>query len=239
MDIGTVIKVIEAVTPCFQALLWPLVLIFILLFLRVPLKRFLANMSEFTLKASTSGIEASAKHIEVAASLGAAAALASKQNDTQTSTEENSRQIVRFVNEATTPEASRRLLGASVLWVDDRPRNQAYERKALAALGIQCTLSASTEDALEKLEKKKYDVIISDMDRPPDPHAGYTLLEQLPELNRTTPFIIYSGHGSLQKYKAEARKKGAYGSTEYVQELFEMVVNTIEGRSEREYKETK
>lgn len=116
---------------------------------------------------------------------------------------------------------------ASVLWVDDRPRNQVDERNAFAVLGLQMTLSASTEDALKKLRMKKYQVIISDMGRPSDPRAGYTLLEQLPKLNRTTPFIIYSRQGSFPKNKAEARKRGAYGSTDHVQELVEMVVNAM------------
>ncbi len=96
----------------------------------------------------------------------------------------------------------------------------------LEALGIQFTISKSTEDALERLERKHYDLIISDMSRPPDQQAGYTLLEQVRARNITTPFIIYAG-SKKPEYIAEARKRGAFGTTNDPQELFELVVAAL------------
>ena len=61
-----------------------------------------------------------------------------------------------------------KLNGAKVLWVDDNPFNIGYPKHALEVLGIQFTMSASTGEALEKIHRQKYDVIISDMGRPPD-----------------------------------------------------------------------
>ncbi|MGH2480427.1 MAG: response regulator, partial [Ktedonobacteraceae bacterium] len=116
----------------------------------------------------------------------------------------------------------------SVLWVDDRPENQQYERNALKALGIRFTASLSTEEALAKLRRKKYDAIISDMGRPPDAQAGYTLLQNLPELNKDTPFMIYSFNGSLPEHRQEAARRGAYGSTDQIQELFGMVLEALQ-----------
>src|SRR5207245_6927541 len=106
---------------------------------------------------------------------------------------EKTKEIARTVDQLVTPRTSRQLEGASVLWVDDRPMNNTYERQALEALGIQFTISRSTEDALERLQTKSYNLIISDMARPPDPQAGYTLLEQVKARKITTPFIIYAG----------------------------------------------
>src|SRR5258708_5452161 len=83
------------------------------------------------------------------------------------------------ISELITPKATRQLAGATVLWVDDRPNNNTSERQALEELGIQFTISTSTEDALEKLQQENYNVIISDMGRPPDRQAGYTLLEEI------------------------------------------------------------
>src|SRR5207248_9610318 len=83
------------------------------------------------------------------------------------------------ISELITPKASGQLAGASVLWVDDRPMNNTYARQALEKLGIQFTISTSTEDALDKLQHGNYNVIISDMGRPPDKQAGYTLLEEI------------------------------------------------------------
>ena len=70
-----------------------------------------------------------------------------------------------------------------ILWVDDRPENNIFERKAMDEYGIRFVLAQSTNEAFDEIEKlykssKSYfDAIISDMGRPPDPQAGYTLLE--------------------------------------------------------------
>ncbi len=120
----------------------------------------------------------------------------------------------------------RQIEGATGLWVDDRPTNNTYERQALEALDIRFTISTSTEDALEKLRYKTYDVIISDMGRPPDQRAGYTLLEKIKAMHITTPFIIYAG-SRAPEHIAEARSRGAFGTTNVPQELFEMVIRAL------------
>jgi CheY-like chemotaxis protein len=137
------------------------------------------------------------------------------------------RRIADVVSAASTPRATRLLRDARVLWVDDRPANNQHERAALERLGIRFDISTSTKDALEKVRSHPYDAIISDMGRPLDPHAGYTLLEELRKANRTIPFIIYAG-SNLPEDKALARSKGAVGSTNHPQELFEMVIGAIQ-----------
>lgn len=66
-----------------------------------------------------------------------------------------------------------------MLWVDDHPENNRNEQRAFEALGMRFTLSKSTDDALDQLSRRTYELIISDMGRGPDPQAGYTLLDQL------------------------------------------------------------
>ncbi|HEX9132660.1 MAG TPA: response regulator, partial [Ktedonobacteraceae bacterium] len=95
-----------------------------------------------------------------------------------------------------------------------------------AALGIQFTVSKSTEDALERLQKKSFDVIITDMARPPDQHAGYTLLEKVKEMSINTPCIIYAS-GKKPEYIAEAWRRGAFGNTNEPEELFVFVVKAL------------
>jgi CheY-like chemotaxis protein len=65
----------------------------------------------------------------------------------------------------------------TVLWVDDRPDNNIVERHAMAAYNIDFVLAKTTGQALAELRKRQFDAIISDMGRPPDSRAGYTLLE--------------------------------------------------------------
>lgn len=229
-DIEKWTKLIETFVPLLQAMSWPLVVFFILFYFDVPLKKFLTDMGEFSFKAGTSGLEATAKRqqVEAAALLGAASARKSGDSeDTEVPDEDRAREIANVVTQSVTPKGTIRLAEASVLWVDDNPANNRYERKSLEAFGIRFTISTSTDDALERIKLAKYDVIISDMGRPEGPRAGYDLLEKLQKSNIATPFIIYSS-SNRPEHKAEAYRRGAFGSTNNPRELFQLVLNAIQ-----------
>jgi CheY-like chemotaxis protein len=229
MDFNQWMKLFETVISLLQAIIWPLIIVIILLTLRIPLKKFLGDIIEVTLKAGP--IETTAKRqqiIEIGTSLGAASAHwrdVARDNTAQPDIEKT-KQIAKLVEHLITPTTARQLEGAIVLWVDDRPINNTYERQALEALGIQFTISKSTEDALEKLKQKTYAVIISDMARPPDQRAGYVLLENVQAMHIPTPFIIYAG-SKRPEHIAEARRRGAFGTTNDPQELFELVIRAL------------
>src|SRR5262249_30685114 len=106
----------------------------------------------------------------------------------------------------------RRSSRPSVLWVDDRPSNNVFERRTLEEEGIDITISTSTDDALGKLVQHHYDAIISDMGRPPDSRAGYTLLEAARQQGIRIPYIIYAS-SDRPEHTAEAVSRGAFGST--------------------------
>jgi CheY-like chemotaxis protein len=97
------------------------------------------------------------------------------------------------------------------------------------SLGIPIDLALSTNEALVKLhDSRTYDVIVSDMGRPPDSEAGYTLLRALREKKIQTPFVIYAG-SDRPEYKRQAHDEGAQGSTGNPDELFELVIQAIRG----------
>jgi len=186
-------------------------------------------MGEFSFKAGPSGLEASGKRqFEAAALLGAASAsrITEGVEEKQLPKEEQARQIANVVSEASKPKTARRLEGANVLWVDDRPSNNTFERAAMEALGVRFTISTTTEDALEKLRQNRFDAIISDMGRPPDNRAGYTLLDEIRKQNIKTPYIIYAG-SNAPEHRAEAQRRGALGSTNNPQELLQLVTSAI------------
>jgi CheY-like chemotaxis protein len=166
--------------------------------------------------------------VEAAKLLVAAAIDQVKVQDAETSNNKpiRERETEKRISELITPKASQQLAGATALWVDDRPESNMYERQALEQLGIQFTISTSTEDALKKLQLGNYSIIISDMGRPHDKQAGYTLLEEIRKRGVTTPFIIYAGSRSPE-YTDETRRRGGLGTTNMPIELFEMVVDAI------------
>jgi CheY-like chemotaxis protein len=115
----------------------------------------------------------------------------------------------------------------SLLWVDDIPSNNFYERRYLERRGFEITLSLSTDDALGKLIRNEYGAIISDMGRPDDPMAGYTLLEWAQKLGkRMPPYLLYTSSRQTQ-HVAEARRRGAFGQTNTPEDLLELIRQAI------------
>ena len=115
-----------------------------------------------------------------------------------------------------------------ILWVDDRPGNNTYERSAFESMGIEFTLALSTKEALEILSKNRFAAIISDMGRQEGPREGYALLQAVRAHDRDTPFFIYAG-SNTPTHQREAAAEGAQGTTNRPRELFDMVVQALPG----------
>ncbi|SBT06229.1 conserved hypothetical protein [Candidatus Accumulibacter aalborgensis] len=113
-----------------------------------------------------------------------------------------------------------------ILWVDDRPENNAFERQAFEAMGLEFTLALSTHEALHVLATRKFAAIISDMGRKEGPREGYALLEAVRAVDQATPFFIYAGSRAAQ-HQREAALRGAQGTTNIADELVEMVTRAL------------
>jgi len=81
----------------------------------------------------------------------------------------------------------------NILWVNDRPKNNVYERKAMESMGLEFTLVLSTDEAIQMLGVRRFAAIISDIGRKEGPREGYALLEVVRAKDKTTPFFIYAG----------------------------------------------
>lgn len=160
--------------------------------------------------------------MEVVASLTAATA----KSSTPTSEAELSRivEVARIAGPAkvSTGDGWRN----RVLWVDDRPENNTYVRKAFEATGLQFTLALSTDEAFERLAQAKFAVIISDMGRREGPREGYVLLDRLRMQGDDTPLFFYAA-SNAPEHKRETREHGGQGCTNNAQELFEMVMRSL------------
>lgn len=223
MSVDNIVKLIDAITQLLNVLIWPGVILFILIRFGRDLRQFFSGLGELTLKGA--GFEASLKkkQAEAAAALAAAAASRADGDTAREDAAQEARIAADVVAEAVTPRAIRQASRSIILWVDDRPKNNVYERQALEILGVSFVLATSTDEALQHISRRRFDAIISDMGRPPDPRAGYTLLDELRSAGDKTPFIIYSG-SRAPEHVAESRQHGAIGCTNNASELFEMVL---------------
>ena len=113
-----------------------------------------------------------------------------------------------------------------ILWVDDRPENNTYEREAFEAIGLRFTLVLSTNEAFEKLSQNKYSVIISDMGRREGPREGYVLLDKLRQEGDRTPLFFYAASNAPEHIQ-ETLEHGGQGCTNNPRDLFEMVTKTV------------
>ncbi|PAY17507.1 hypothetical protein CKO51_20805 [Rhodopirellula sp. SM50] len=117
-------------------------------------------------------------------------------------------------------------LGRHILWVDDRPDNNSWERNAFEAVGFRFSLALSTDEALKFVANEQFAAIISDMGRKEGAQEGYVLLREIRSRGDQTPFFIYAG-SNKPEHKEEASKRGAQGSTNDPQELFEMLTKML------------
>jgi len=119
------------------------------------------------------------------------------------------------------------LKSKTVLWVDDNPINNESTMKILEQAGVKFYLALDTESAIERLNKQKFDLIISDMAREKNYSAGIDLLKELKQKGIFTPTIIYSSKQSIDKFGHEALALGAIALTSGVTRLLNVAQRVL------------
>ena len=122
-----------------------------------------------------------------------------------------------------------KLTPRKVLWVDDNPDNNIWERQALESYGVEFVLAQSTAEAVQKWQDKSpFTAIISDMGRVGDAQAGYTLLTIIKEAPIKVPYFIYTAANHQESlFSHDAKVRGAQGLTSDPDALVAMVVAAI------------
>jgi CheY-like chemotaxis protein len=118
---------------------------------------------------------------------------------------------------------------ARILWVDDRPSNNAREMKQLKEQGFEVTPRTDSSAALAdlKADPSRYDVVITDLKRGSDRQAGYRFLQAAGAGTESMPrFVVYT-LSSNPEVDAEAKRHGAMGGTNSPIRLFELVNEAI------------
>ena len=129
-------------------------------------------------------------------------------------------------SELTLPEL---VAGKRILWVDDQPSNNSQQIEIIESMaGVVEQVTSTVEAARLVADRKNYDLIISDMDRPAEgPVAGIQLLSKL---KGRTPIVIFCGGTSLRRHGANAVKSGAYAVTASNHALIEAISCVFSGR---------
>jgi CheY-like chemotaxis protein len=124
--------------------------------------------------------------------------------------------------------ANRELAFHEVLWVDDRPANNLFETGKLREAGARVTVAITTREAIEALEQKHFDVVITDMQRREDgrdkPEAGIELIDRISENHQDLPVYVYCGKWAVETLGGKARARGARGATASTTQLLEWVL---------------
>lgn len=122
---------------------------------------------------------------------------------------------------------------ARVLWVDDRPANNEFERKWLRPHGIVFDSVVSTDEALEQLANESYDLVITDLGREHSSDrsatAGAAFLDQPIVRRGGPPVIVYAGAWAVAQ-RAELVGRGALDVMAHREHLFDTVLGVL-GRS--------
>lgn len=113
-----------------------------------------------------------------------------------------------------------------ILWVDDRPENNVYERNTLEKYGLVFTLALSTQQALRYMEYNQFALVISDMGRKEGKQEGYVLLYEIRKKDKKIPFIIYAG-SKKKEHINETLKRGGQGCTNSPSELIDLVIKNL------------
>jgi hypothetical protein len=113
---------------------------------------------------------------------------------------------------------------AQFLWVDDHPENNFNEIVMFRQLKVGTQTAESTEKALEILESRHFDLVISDIKRDNDNSAGLKFLEQFHKINNSTPVIFYVGVFDAKK----GIPPQAFGITNRPDELLHLTLDALE-----------
>lgn len=102
---------------------------------------------------------------------------------------------------------------ATVLWVDDQPRNNSTLIAHLEEMGLSVETVGSTQEALGLLERRRYDRVITDMGRfeggTYHATAGIDLVRALRNLGSEVPVIVYTSREQVRSHHEEAEQAGA------------------------------
>jgi CheY-like chemotaxis protein len=155
-----------------------------------------------------------------------AAATASRAWQSSSGEKVNVPRIRATVDRVFTPETLDNMTGKAILWADDNPASNELVVRALRKFGLDIEQATSTEAAKVAFQRRKFDLVISDMGRGDDMLAGYGLLKWLRDRGSKVPYFIFAG-SDTPEFRRAADQRGAQLSTNDMLELIDQVVKHL------------
>lgn len=218
----------EQVYISFQKLIYPTTLIIILFLFKNQFSHFIENLGKLSVKAGNSGISVTAEIMGNTIGYVVESSLNKLASVEQNNRNQYISNTVKGIE--TTIEKLQSNIGKlnhkKIIWVDDHPENNISEIKAFETMGITIITSLNNEDALKKIKKQNYDLIISDYFSDDGFKKGLSLLKQIFDLGYNTPLIFYTGRAT-RDIKTEAENNGAFGIVDTSGELSALVLKCL------------
>lgn len=124
------------------------------------------------------------------------------------------------------PAEPRSAAGASILWVDDVPMNNAFLIQKFEQEGLYVQKELSTRAALAAWERRPFGLVISDLGRRENgvdnPFAGLDLVKALRARGATVPILIFAGPRGLRN-REDLLAAGATEVTASAVDVFKFV----------------
>jgi DNA-binding NtrC family response regulator len=238
------IKVIDPSTSGAQlielvkALIWPAFAIFAVLLFAAPLRNLVKRISsgefdvtkgKFSFDTQAAAVTKTLEKAEQERKAEPGSEPSQESSESRMATASITPQVLSYdkIRSRINAETQTTFAASRILWVDNSPRHNQNEMDALRALGITIHVATSTEDALSVLRHQQYDLVISDMGRPGDADAGFSLALKIRERGLTVPVVIYTGARRVEELRGQAFSKGVWYVCSDPYELFAAVTNYL------------
>jgi CheY-like chemotaxis protein len=217
---GKANTVILGIIAFAQALIWPCLVVYALHIFESPLRILIERSNQLNLEVPGFKFNVSAEAI--ASSAAKVSAAAQKQGIPSQQASQNIAQIFSAGS-----AGARSLSEGKILWVDENPSNNILLINAFQDLGVRVFLATSTDQAESLLSQGKYDVVISDMVRPPDAEAGKTIIKWISQMNISVPVIIYAANWAAA-HQGQEQEVGALRITNDPSIVYHLALRIIQ-----------
>jgi CheY-like chemotaxis protein len=187
------------------SLAWPLVFAVLLFKLYAPIRALVdsARARKFSIKVAGNELtmeEASEQQRVILA-------------DMQTKFSELEKRLQAAPDYSTVQLQGASTISKRILWVDDNPKNNSFLVALLEERGAKVEVAISTDEAMTKLRKQRFDIILTDMRRPEGEKAGINLVRRAKAIDASLPVYIFCGAWAAKNMREEALAAGASGIT--------------------------